>query len=66
MINRPPILGEHNPYAEVDQVLGPWAEERGVRVFVAYRDDEVRSFDVRSPRNQKYQAWIDSRSRMAR
>lgn len=57
MIVRPPDLGAHNPYAEIDPILGPWADERGIRVFAAYKDDEVRSFELRG-RSGKYQVWI--------
>ena len=59
MIVRPAIFGDSNPYADVDQILGPWAEERGVRVYVADRGDEIRAFDVRNARGNKYQVWIN-------
>ena len=55
MIVRPPDFGESNPYAEVDRILGPWADEHAVRVYTAYKDDEVRSFDLVGHR---YQVWI--------
>lgn len=58
MIVRPPEFRYPNPYADGDAILGPWAEERGVRVFIADRGDEVRGFDVRNLRGNKYQIWF--------
>jgi hypothetical protein len=56
LIARPPELPVVNPFEQVDPVLGPWADENGIRLFPVYKDWEVRSFDCV---NGDYQIWID-------
>ena len=52
-------MGPDNPYAQIDPVLLPWAEERGIRLYFADRGDETRSFELRNPRNRRYVVRID-------
>jgi hypothetical protein len=57
VIQRHPSFGSENPFAVVDPILGPWADERGIQVFIWDRDWEIRSFDIRG-RTGSYQIWL--------
>ena len=55
-----PFESQHDPYAVVDPVLGPWARKHGIRVAKLDREYHVRSvwvFDRRG--DPRAQMWLD-------
>jgi hypothetical protein len=59
VIQRHASFGSENPFAAVDPILGPWADQHGIHVFLWDRDWEIRSFDVRG-RTGSYQIWLST------
>jgi len=58
-----------NGYAEIDGVLMPWAERRGLHVYVGHRQNVVRSITIyvwMGPRHESTgHVWIDPINEMA-
>jgi hypothetical protein len=56
-------------YAEIDGVLMPWAERRGLHVYVGHRQNVVRSITIyvwMGPRHESTgHVWIDPINEMA-
>ena len=56
-------------YAEVDSVLMPWAERRGLHVYVGHRQNLVRSVTIYVWMGSRHEStghvWIDPINEMA-
>lgn len=46
-------------YNAIDDVIGAWADDHGLRIQKEYKDIEVRSVEYRVNRREGYQIWID-------
>jgi len=46
-------------FVHVDPILKRWSQRRGVPLSTRYRDEEVRSFQLIGPANERAQIWVE-------
>jgi hypothetical protein len=46
-------------YDKIDSILIPWADSRRLHIHTDFKDVEVRSIDIVSPKGERFQIWID-------
>ncbi|MBL1274534.1 MAG: hypothetical protein COB30_000440 [Ectothiorhodospiraceae bacterium] len=43
----------------IDPILEPWAKFYNLHIYKRYKDTDVRSIDVVSPKGKRFQLWLD-------
>lgn len=49
-------------YSIIDPILKSWADSHGLHIYTQYKDVEVRSINIVSPKGKRFQLWVDEPS----